>query len=579
MESRPAIVIVDGEPGELAALLDALGRRFGGDYRITPHLSGAGALAEIQQIRSQGGETALVVAAHRLPGASGVELLARVRELDPRARRALLVAWGDRDAAPTILQGCAFGKLENYITKPWTPAEVHLYPVVNEFLAEWTQANRPEMELVRVIGESPSPRTHALVALLARKGIPHGFYAAGSAEAARVAEERGIETSRLPVLVLLDGRALVDPSAAEVSEALAESNLDEEECDLAIVGGGPAGLAAAVYAASEGVRTVVIEREAVGGQAGTSALIRNYLGFPRGITGAELAKRAYEQAWLFGAKYALAREVSGLALRCDERVVRLSDGRELTCRAVLIASGTSYRRLGVPSLVRLEGAGVFYTLAADARVLHGHDVFVAGSGNSAGQAVMHLAKHARRVTLLVRGGSLEAHMSDYLVQEIRRTPNVEVRLRTEAAGGEGEVQLERLLVRDHARGTSEVVPAQALFVLVGSDPRTGWLAGVVARDEHGFVVTGDDLDAAALRDWPLSRRPLPHETSVPGVFAAGDVRFGSVKRVASAVGEGAVAVKEIEEYLAPGPHLEPAVGAPPGGRPHAGAPEPPHART
>jgi thioredoxin reductase (NADPH) len=303
---------------------------------------------------------------------------------------------------------------------------------------------------------------------------------------------------------------------------------------------------------------VVVEGEAVGGQAGASSLIRNYLGFARGITGAELAKRAYEQAWLFGAKYALAREATGLSSRGGERVVRLSDGSELTCRAVLIASGMSYKRLGVPSLEPFEGAGVFYTLAADPRVMHGHDAFVAGSGNSAGQAVLHLAKHARRVTLLVRGDSVEAHMSDYLVQEIRRTPNVEVRLQTEAVDGHGTGKLERLVLADRARGTTETVPAEALFVLVGSVPRSLWLEGVVARDAHGFVLTGDELDAEALRDWPLARRPMHHETSLPGVFAAGDVRFGSVKRVASAVGEGAVAVTEIEEFLAPAPHARPA---------------------
>jgi thioredoxin reductase (NADPH) len=560
MDPRPAIVIVDDEPGELAALLDALGRRFGGDYRIVPHLSGSGALADLARIRTDGGETALVIANQRMTEMTGVDLLARVRDLDPRARRALLVAWGDRESAPTILQGCAFGKLENYITKPWAPAEVHLYPIINEFLAEWTQTNRPEMELVRVIGERPSARTHAVVELLSRLGVPHGFYAAGTAEAAKLAAELGVDLSRLPVLILLDGRALVDPSVAEVSRALGEAEVDEDSSDLAIVGGGPAGLAAAVYSASEGVRTVVIEREVVGGQAGMSSLIRNYLGFPRGISGAELAKRAYAQAWLFGAKYALAREVAGLALRGDRRIVKLGDGREVTCRAVLVATGMSYRRLGVPSLERFNGAGVFYTVPFDTGMTHlmeGHDAFVVGGGNSAGQAAVHLAKSARKVTLLVRGDSLEAHMSDYLVQDLRRAPNVEVRLLTEPVDGEGAVQLERLTVRHRSSGATETMPAQALFVLVGAAPRTEWLSGVVARDDHGFVVTGDDLDAGALRSWPLSRRPMRYETSVPGVFAAGDVRFGSIKRVASAVGEGSVAVQEIEQYLAPAPHETP----------------------
>jgi thioredoxin reductase (NADPH) len=557
MDPRPAIVIVDDEPRELTALLDALVRRFGGDYRIVPHLSGDAALEEVARIRSEGGEIALFIADQWMPEANGVDVLARVRDLDPAARRALLVAWGDKEAAPTILQGCAFGKLENYVNKPWTPAEVHLYPVVSEFLAEWTQVHRPGMELVRIIGERPSARAHALVDMLERSGVPHGFYAAGSAEARKLAAEMGVDTSRLPVAILLDGRALVDPSTAELSDAMGVSNLDEDTCDVAIVGGGPAGLAAAVYAASEGLKTVVVEREVVGGQAGTSSLIRNYLGFPRGISGADLAKRAYHQAWLFGAKYALARDVAGVSVRGDERIVRLSDGRELACRAVLIATGAAYRRLGVPSLARLEGAGVFYTVSADTRVLRGHDAFVIGSGNSAGQAVVHLAKHARHVTLLVRGDSIEAHMSDYLVQDIRRARNVEVRLRTDVVGGDGRVQLERLTLRDRSSGKEETVPAEVLFVLIGAAPRTDWLPPAVRRDGNGFVITGRDLDDDALRVWPLARPPMRYETSLPGVFAAGDVRSGSVKRVASAVGEGAVAVQEIEEYLASPGHDAP----------------------
>jgi thioredoxin reductase (NADPH) len=470
--------------------------------------------------------------------------------MSPSTKRSLLVEWSDHGSAPTILEGCAFGKLDNYLYKPWSPAEVHLYPAVGEFLAEWTQAYGPRMELVRVIGERPSPRSHELVDLLERKGLPHGFYAAGSDEAKRLVAEQGIDVSRLPVVVLVDGQYLVDPTNAQLSDALGESDVGEGECDLAIVGAGPAGLAAAVYAASEGVRTVVIEREVVGGQAGTSSLIRNYLGFPRGISGAELAKRAYEQAWLFGAKYVLAREVLGLRARGADRILRLSDDREIVARAVLIATGASYRRLRIPALERLQGAGVFYTVSTDTRVMRGRDAFVAGGGNSAGQAVVHLAKNARRVTMLVRGDSLETHMSDYLVQEIRRLPNVEVRLATEIVDGGGQQQLEQIVIRDLARGTNETLPAEVLFVLIGADPRTDWLSGTVWRDDHGFILTGADLDAATLRDWPPGRFPLRFETSMPAVFAAGDVRGGSEKRVASAVGEGAVAVREIEESLA-----------------------------
>lgn len=550
MDSRPVILVVDDEPRALAALLDALARRFGADYRVLAELSASAALEELRRIRAEGGEIALVIADQRMPEMQGIALLGEVHAIAPGAKRTLLVEWGDRASSPTILQGCAFGQLDNYLFKPWAPAEVHLYPAVGEFLAEWTQAYGPRMELVRVIGEHPSPRAHELVDLLERKGIPHGFYAAGSEPATRLAKEQGLDVSRLPVVVLVDGQYLVDPTNAELSDALGESNVEDGECDLAIVGAGPAGLAAAVYAASEGLRTVVIEREVVGGQAGTSSLIRNYLGFPRGISGAELAKRAYEQAWLFGAKYALAREVSGLRARGDDRLVRLSDGREIAARTVLIATGASYRRIPIPSLERLQGAGVFYTVSTDTRVMRGRDAVVTGGGNSAGQAVVHLARNARHVTMVVRGDDLGAHMSDYLVQEIHRAANVEVRLGAELVDGGGQRQLEWIDVRDRARGTVERLAAETLFVLIGADPRTEWLSGTVWRDEHGFVLTGADLDDVALRDWPPGRRPRRFETSLPGVFAAGDVRAGSEKRVASAVGEGAVAVREIEEALA-----------------------------
>ncbi|HYG67756.1 MAG TPA: NAD(P)/FAD-dependent oxidoreductase, partial [Anaeromyxobacteraceae bacterium] len=339
-----------------------------------------------------------------------------------------------------------------------------------------------------------------------------------------------------------------------------------------------AGLSAAVYAASEGLVTCVVEREAVGGQAGMSALIRNYLGFPRGISGAALAQRAYEQSWLFGAQYVLARDVTGLEARGAARVVRLSDGRELEGRAVIVATGAAYRRLGIPSLERLVGAGVYYSTPFNARLVHGREVFVAGAGNSAGQALLYLARHAGQATLLVRGGSLEKSMSDYLVQAIRRTPNVEVRLHTEIVGGGGELHLERLTLRDHARGVDEDVPAAMVFVSIGALPRTEWLEGAVHR-ERGYVVTGTDLDLRAV-GWPLSRAPMRYETSLPGVFAAGDVRWGSVKRVASAVGEGAVTVQMLHEYLAAPAELgEPAaprgpVVSPPAPSPRAPPPPP-----
>jgi thioredoxin reductase (NADPH) len=549
MPTRQVIMIVDDEPETLAAMRDALTRRFGGDYRVVPHLSARAALDDLGRIRAGGEDVALVIADQWMPELSGVELLGSVREVHPAAQRALLFVWGERTGAPAILDGCAFGRLDNYLHKPWSPPEVHLYPAVSEYLAEWTRAHGPRMELVRVVGAHPSPRAHEVRGFLERNGIPYGFHAAGSGQGRHLLEKAGLDGSRLPVVILLDGHALVDPSNTDISDALGASNLDERTCDLAIVGAGPAGLAAAVYGASEGLATVVIEREAVGGQAGTSSLIRNFLGFPRGISGNELAQRAYQQAWLFGTKFVFAREAVRLRAAGTDRVLTLSDGTEITARAVVVASGVTYRRLGVPGLERFDGAGVYYTAPVDAGFYKDRAVFVAGGGNAAGQAAAHLAKHARRVTLLVRGDSLEKGMSDYLVREIRQRPNVAIRLLTEAVDGDGGTALERIVLLDHARGARETVPADSLFVLIGAQPHTGWLAGTVLRDRDGFLLTGRNLRRAA-GEVRFEREPMRLETSMPGVFAVGDVRLGSVKRVASAVGEGAMAMQYVHEYLA-----------------------------
>ncbi len=562
MAERPAIVILDDEPVALSALLDALARRFGSDYRVVSHLNADACLEALAAMKSASEEVALIVADQWMPGMTGSELLARAYRIFPAAKRALLVSWGDRTAAPTILQSCAFGEIDNYLYKPWSPAEVHLYPLVSEFLSEWTQAFRPGLELVKVVAPDPSPRAHELRELLSRNGVPHGFYASGTPGAAQILAEAGAVDRGQPAVVLLDGTVLVDPSNAELMDAVGESP-EELECDLAIVGAGPAGLAAAVYAASEGLRTIVIERELVGGQAGSSVLIRNYLGFPRGISGAELTQRAYQQAWLFGAKYVFAREVTRLSRSGGRRVVSLSDGREITSRAVLVATGARYRRLAAPRVESFVGAGVFYTTPGDPGLVAGRDVVVAGGGNSAGQAVLHLARYARRVLLLVRGDDLAQHMSDYLVQVIRRTDNIDVRLATDVMEVHGLHRLEELTIRDRLRGVVERVPARLLLVLIGALPQTEWLAKAVECDEQGFIVTGGDVTS------DVDRRPLRLETSMPGVFAAGDVRHGSVKRVASAVGEGAIAVQLIHEYLsagAPAAHAAPVSGhgAPPG---------------
>ena len=545
MTDRPVIMLVDNEPDELAAMLDALTRRFGGDYRVVPFLSARAALDALAKIKRDGEEVALVIADQRMPEMTGSDLLGHVRSIDPIVKRALLVAWGDHAASSTILRACALGEIENYLYKPWAPAEVHLYPFIGEFLADWTRVHRPGMELAQIIGDEQSARSNELRELMERNGVPAGFYQAGTPSAQRLAEERGATITILPAVFLLDGSVLVDPTDAEIMDAIGESPSDLA-CDVAVVGAGPAGLSAAMYAGSEGLQTLVVERHVIGGQAGASSLIRNYLGYPRGISGAELTQRAYQQAWLFGARFVFSREVTGLRADGANKTLLLSDGREISCTSVIVATGASYRRLDVPELERFVGRSIFYTTFGEARLLRDLDVAVLGGGNSAGQAVVHLATFARRVTLIVRSESLAASMSDYLLQRIHSASNVEIRLGAEVVGGDGAEHLEKLAVRDKANNLVENVPASLLFVMIGAVPHTDWLANVVQRDAHGFLLTGYDV---GLDEWPGKRPVLGFETSMPGIFAVGDVRHGSMKRLASAVGEGAGAVQNAHQYL------------------------------
>lgn len=547
MVTRPVIMVVDDEPQALSPLLDALARRYGGDYRVVSHLSARAALDELRRIKAADEPVALLIADQWMPEMTGIDFLGDAHRIHPDAQRALLVAWGDRSSAPTILAACALGQIENYVHKPWSPAEVHLYPLIGEYLAEWTRTHVPQMELVRVIGEDPSARSHEVRELLHRNGIQHGFYLASAKSGQDALKQAGLDDSRLPVVVLPDSHVLVAPSNSEILDALGASNMEQPRCDVAVVGAGPAGLAAAVYAASEGLETLVIEREAVGGQAGASSLIRNYLGFPGGISGNELAQRAYQQAWLFGAKYVFAREVERLHANGIERMLTLSDGREITARAVVVACGANYRRLDVPALERFVGAGVFYTAPAFPLTLKDKHVVVVGGGNSAGQAVVHLAKYAHAVTHAVRAASLEAGMSDYLIQDLRHRDNVDVRLDTEVIDGGGERTLEYLVLRNRATGATETLAADLLFVLIGALPHTDWLNDTLKRDERGFIATGSAAGGPAARY--SKRGALPLETSIPGVFAVGDVRARSIKRIASAVGEGAIAVQSIHAYL------------------------------
>jgi len=481
-------------------------------------------------------------------------LLLRARELHPGAKRVLLEHRGEWASGEPIVRAMTLGQLDYVLFRPWRPVEQNLYLPVSDFLAGWEKSRAPGVEAIRVVGPTWAASSHQLRDTLARAGIPYGFYPDDSEDGRRLLEEAGEDGARLPVVVFRRGTVLVDPSHAELVAALGlQTRPATGGCDVLIVGAGPAGLAAAVYAASEGLQTRVLEPAIPGGQAGTSSLIRNYLGFPHGVSGEDLTWRAFEQAWLFGADLVLAQAATGLEARGSDRMVRLSDGGEVAARAVILATGVAWRRLGVPALEALAGSGVFYGAAGtEARAVRGEDVFVVGAGNSAGQAALHLARFAASVTIVAVERDLGERMSDYLVQQIEATPNVTRRMRHEVVDGHGRGRLEGLTLRDRDSGETTAVDASAVFVLIGAEPRTDWLHGVVERDERGYVLTGRDLVEGGRppTGWPLQRAPLLLETSLPGVFAAGDVRYRSVKRVASAVGEGAIAVQLVHEYLA-----------------------------
>ena len=550
---KPLFFLVDDDAPRLEAFAAALRRRFSGDFQVVDQRSPTAALATLERLDA-GTEVAMLIAATSMAEMDGIELLVRAHELQPEAKRVLLVGRGQWAEAHPMVRAMTLGQVDYYLFDPWGEPERWLYQPVSQFLADWAARRAPAFEEIRIVGERWADRSHELRDLFSRIALPHGFYEPDS-ETGRelLAQAISAGASSLPVLVFRSGQVLADPSNAEIAESLGfRSRAEGQAYDVAVVGGGPAGLAAAVYATSEGLRTLVLEPTIFGGQAGTSSLIRNYLGFPHGISGDDLANRAMEQAWLFGAEFVLAQRATSLAVDGGDRILGLSDGNQVTARTVVIASGVAWRRLGVPSLEALRGAGVFYGAAgAEARAMEGQHVFVVGGGNSAGQAAVHLARWAATVTILVRGDGLAATMSDYLVKEIEALPNVTVRPRTEAVGGQGRGRLEALTLRDNTGDTTQTVPATALFVMIGAEPHTEWLDGVVERDPRGYLLTGHDLlrDGRPPPGWPLARPPLLFETSVPGVFAAGDVRHRSVKRVASAVGAGAIVVQLVHEYL------------------------------
>ncbi|MBB4662784.1 FAD-dependent oxidoreductase [Conexibacter arvalis] len=546
-ERRPVILAVDDEPAVLAAVARDLRRGFGERYRIMRTSSGAEALDVLAQVRARGEQVALLVADQRMPGMEGTEYLAKARELVPDAKRVLLTAYADTDAAIAAINEVA---LDYYLMKPWDPPEEQLYPVLEDLLTTWESGAALEAGGVRVIGHRFSKESHDLRDFLARNRVPANWLdVERDREARELLTIADVAPDRLPVVLLEDGAVIERPSVLELAERLGVVGVPAaDHYDLVIVGGGPAGLAAAVYGASEGLKTALVEREAPGGQAGQSSRIENYLGFPSGLSGSDLARRAADQARRLGAELLTMQDATRLRVEGSGRFVELTGGGELSATSVLIASGVSYRQLDAPGFAELTGAGVYYGAAlTEARSCRDQHVVVIGGANSAGQAAVHFAQYASRVTMLVRGESLTRSMSHYLIEQIAALENVEVRTGTQAVAAAGDDgHLARLTLRS-GDGAEWIEEVDACFVFIGAAPRTDWLDGVVARDPRGFVLAGLDV-----RDhgWGLARDPFLLETNVPGVFVAGDVRARSVKRVASAVGEGSMSVSLVHEYLA-----------------------------
>ncbi|HMJ95295.1 MAG TPA: FAD-dependent oxidoreductase [Thermoleophilaceae bacterium] len=539
----------------LSALERELGDRYSRDYRIVCTPSADDALAKLESLAEEGEEVALVLAGQWLPETTGSELLGQVRRLHPHAKRGLLITWGgwgDPATGEAIFDSMAHGRIDYYVLRPSGSPDEIFHQTISSFLLEWARDRRVAPHTIRVVGEVWSGRAYELREVLGRCAIPHSFCLADS-DGGRGLLAGTDSGSKLPLVILPNGKVLADPTNSELAHA-AGASVDPEhsDFDLVIVGSGPAGLSAAVYGASEGFSTLVIDEGGIGGQATSSSLIRNYLGFPGGISGGRLAEQAYEQAWVLGAKFAFMQQALELRREDDRICVSLSGHSGVHARAVILATGASYRRLGVPELEAMNGAGVFYGgPASEAPAMAGHEVYVLGGANSAGQAALHLARFARRVTLVVRAESLAVGMSHYLAREVQATPNVEVRLGTEITGGGGEDGwLDHLVLRDRASAQEETVPAVGLFLMIGARPHTDWLPAEVSRDQRGFILTGADLPAPA---WPLERSPFALETSMPGVLAAGDARHGSVKRVASAVGEGSMAIQFLHGLFAADP--------------------------
>src|ERR687893_497578 len=549
---KPVILAVDDDPQVLRAVERDLRRRYAREYRVLRADSGESALDTLGKLMLRGDPVALLLVDQRMPRMTGVEFLEEAIEQFPDARRALLTAYSDTEAAIRAINEVG---LDYYLQKPWDPPDQNLYPNLDDMLGDWRADYRPPFEGIKVVGDRWSPDSHRTRDFLARNRVPYRWLdVEGSKEAGEILQNADHGAPKLPLVVYEDGTYAEAPENREIAEKVGlRTRAERPFYDLIIVGGGPSGLAAAVYGASEGLKTVLIEREAPGGQAGTSSRIENYLGFPAGLSGADLSQRAVAQARRFEVEILTPQEVAEVRVEDPYRVVRLADGTETSCHALMVTTGVSYRKLDVPGVERLSGAGVYYGAAmTEALSCKDEDVYIVGGANSAGQAAMYFSQHARQVVILCRSDNLRKGMSEYLVRQIEDMENIEVRINSGVTEAFGEDHLEELQITNSKTGEEEVVPARSLFIFIGAAPKTDWLEGVVERDERGFILSGPDLvrNGNRPKNWTEDRDPYLLETSVPGIFVAGDVRHGSVKRVASGVGEGSIAVQFIHQYLA-----------------------------
>ena len=550
--AKPAILTVDDDPEVLQAVSRDLRHQYGDRFRIVRANSGITALDAVQQLKLRNEAVALFLVDQRMPQMGGVEFLEQAKGIFPDAKRALLTAYADTDAA---IKSINSARLDYYLLKPWNPPEERLYPVLDDLLDDWLAGFRPPFEGIRVIGNRWSPISHQAKDFLARNQIPYKWLdielEPDAVKLVEYAEADGRQ--QLPLVLFPDGSRLIQPSNLEIAAKIGlQTQAERPFYDLAIVGGGPAGLAAAVYGASEGLSTVLIEREAPGGQAGTSSRIENYLGFPVGLSGSDLARRGVTQARRFGVEILTPQVVTGVRLQDSYRVLQLADGSEISCHALLVATGVSYRWLNVPGAEKLTGAGIYYGAAmTEAIACSNEEVYLIGGANSAGQAAMHFSKYASKVIILVRGESLSSSMSQYLIDQIAATANIKVCTGCSVVEVKGDEHLEEIVIAHAKTGQTETVPARSLFIFIGASPKTDWLDGVIRRDAQGFIITGPDLmhNGKSPPGWRLERSPFLLEASVPGIFAAGDVRSGSIKRVASGVGEGSIAIQFVHRYL------------------------------